>query len=271
MAHHHDHHAPSAEAAALGWDPADPHGTNHPHGHGADGHHGHFIASNRMLLGILAALLFCTALTVGLAQAEVWVQNTWGITLPKWVNVWGVMSIATIKAMLVCMYFMGLRHDKPVNTYTLLASLICVGLFLGFSMIDLANRGHIMPYKQGEIVVGGTGVGLASSPRDPRFDVHLSPKVNTAGGPLVELRREEAIIGTYLGDEEAYLKKLAEKSHHGGHADHGPSVSSAQRSVPRTGLSGALDTAAPADAHGDAHGADAHGEAAPAADHGDGH
>jgi caa(3)-type oxidase subunit IV len=175
----------NSNTTTLGWDPTDPHGIN-PHD---DAHHGHFVADYRMQVTILAILLAFTVLTVGFYNLEQWVEGSFGILLPKWVNIAGVMSIAVVKAVLVGAFFMQLKYDKVLNTFVILFCLFCVALFLGFAMIDLDDRGLVDPIKAGEIQAGGTGVGLNAAPADPRFAVDLAPKINTGGMSLVQYAR----------------------------------------------------------------------------------
>jgi len=169
----------------LGWDPEDPHGIN-PHD---DAHQGHFIADWRMQIGILVLLLFLTATTVGFYNLEQWVETSFGIILPKWINIVGAMSIAVVKALLVAAFFMQLKYDKALNTFVMLFCLFCVSLFLGFSMIDLGSRHLIDPVKAPQIIAGGTGVGLNSAPANANLTVKLGPKVNTGGLSIVHYAR----------------------------------------------------------------------------------
>lgn len=145
----HDHSHPSAAA----YNPDDPHG-EHAH------EHGHTIVDWKVLVGVLAVLLAFTALTVSAAQGEKWIASAFDVILPNWMNVAVAMSIATVKGILVMMFFMQLRYDNPVNSLVLLFSLFAVTLFLFFSMIDLGNRNSVVPYKSGEILQGGTQIGI---------------------------------------------------------------------------------------------------------------
>ena len=128
-------HTAAENKAQLGWDPDDPHGINPHH----DEHH-HFIADWRMQVTVLVVLLFFTFLTVAFFRVEAWVEVAFGIHLPGWINIAGAMTIATIKGVLVAAFFMQLKYDKVLNTFVLLFCLLCVGLFLGFAMIDLGSR-----------------------------------------------------------------------------------------------------------------------------------
>ena len=167
------------------FDPTDPHG----HGHG---HHGHHIISAGTLLTVLGLLLFFTFLTVAVSRGEVWVQDTFNVVLPQWVNVLFAMSIATIKALLVCAYFMGLRFDKALNSVIMLVCIVTVMTFLFFTAIDLGNRDSVSALRATVPVPGGTGYG-ANQTKDSSISTGVSPRPSTNGLPLVEFRRQERI------------------------------------------------------------------------------
>lgn len=266
---------PASNTNELSWNPEDPHGSNT---------HEHHVISWQMLLGVLIALLFCTLLTVGVYNLETWVEKAFGVHIPKWVNVFGAMSIATIKAALVCAYFMQLRYDKALNTFALLFCLLGVGLFLTFSMIDLGSRDAVDEFKAGEKVVGGTGTGLDTPARDDRFDLRLSPYISTGGQDIVDFRREQAIAnyfetedGAHYAHDPAYEGNPAKAfwhhyyATHGEHPhrhpgdtenyfaslgfDHDDSRSTANRSIPRHGHTpGLFDEVEPTDHAGAHHG-----------------
>jgi len=262
-------HAAHSQPAAneLGWNPEDPHGTN-THAHG------HVVVGWKLQLGVLAALLFFTALTVGFYNAEQWAETAFDIHLPNWVNIIGAMSIATIKATLVCMFFMQLRYDKALNTFILLFCLFAVGLFMFFSIIDLSTRGWVNDFKYGEVKDGGTGVALGAPPRSEFFDARVSPRVETAGEPLPKFRRleykaewlaehpgktDKDFWAYYYGhvahperqpeDTENYFAQL-------GFDHHADQWSDANRSVLRRGRTDALDLNPGGAAHGDDHAGD---------------
>lgn len=121
--------------------------------------HHHHVTSWQTLTLTLLGLLALTVLTVALSKGEQWVAATWAITIPQWVNVAIAMSIATVKAVMVCAIFMHLLSDKPLNAIILLFSLLAFALFLTFTAIDLkAGRGQVYAYEAGEVTPGGTGV-----------------------------------------------------------------------------------------------------------------
>ena len=49
------------------------------------------------------------------------------------------MGVATIKGSLVALYFMHLRWDRPYNAIIFVASLLFLGVFLGFALLDTAE------------------------------------------------------------------------------------------------------------------------------------
>lgn len=277
MSHEHT----TAADQPAGFNVEDPHG-EHAHDHG------HTIVHWRTLVIVLGILLAFTALTVSSAQAEKWIAVAFDIILPNWMNVAVAMSIATIKGVLVMMFFMQLKYDNPFNTIVMLFCFLAFSLFLGFTALDLSSRAWVDPWKMKQISAGGTG--MAGTP------LVWQARVNVATRRNVLLREEEARWRQQLGDQ-AYEAELTELSlimdragieayiaEHGldhyfkrlahydpraaGHAtSHGPASGSAgsspERSRPRHGLSGALS--ASGDSHAaPGHGGDAHAEPAAA-------
>ncbi|MCC6677028.1 MAG: cytochrome C oxidase subunit IV family protein [Phycisphaerales bacterium] len=217
----------------AGFDELDPHASGHGHSHG------HHIISGFTLRAILIILLLLTILTVGQAQLEQYISTAFELNLPRWVNIAVVMAIAVVKGCLVALFFMGLKYDNPMNSVILCFTLFGVGLFLGFSMSDLASRGMIYEFKKGEILKGGLG--------NISRTMNGEPDPVPANTGIVAHARQKKMeeIGP-----EAY-EKLAAQFAHGGHdATHQyPPGSTASRSRPRTGLTeGLFETANPASA-----------------------
>ena len=79
-----------------------------------------------LLFGIFAVLVLLTLLTVVAAQ----------VSLGAW-EVWVSLSIATLKAALVAIYFMHLRYDRPFNTVVFLSAIVFVALFLALTLMDV--------------------------------------------------------------------------------------------------------------------------------------
>ncbi len=96
--------------------------------------HAHSSSSSIYLI-ILGALLCLTAVTVGAAYVDFGPFNLIIAVL-----------IATVKATLVAMFFMHLRHDPPINAIIFVSSLIFLGIFLLFPLIDIQSRDRVVPY-----------------------------------------------------------------------------------------------------------------------------
>lgn len=148
---------------SKGFDWNDPHAFHHGHdGHDAQADHdhdGHHVTPWQILVGILLILLFLTFFTVLSAQVETWLIGL-GVHISHFWNVVIAMAIALVKATLVCMYFMHLKHDNPLNTMILLTTLFVFMLFILFTGIDLYERDAVNEFKAGNIQAGGTGVGV---------------------------------------------------------------------------------------------------------------
>jgi cytochrome c oxidase subunit 4 len=97
------------------------------HGHDDHEHHGvGHVMPLQLLLGVGAALLVFTAITV-------WVTY---VDLGRSGNLLIAMAIATVKAGLVCAYFMHLRWDRPFNALVFASSLLFVSLFISLALLD---------------------------------------------------------------------------------------------------------------------------------------
>jgi cytochrome c oxidase subunit 4 len=86
---------------------------------------------------ILGALLLLTGVTVGAAYVNFGSSS---------INLIIAVLIATLKATLVALFFMHLRHDPPLNAIIFVSSLIFLGLFLLFPLIDIGSRDKVVPY-----------------------------------------------------------------------------------------------------------------------------
>ena len=81
------------------------------------------------------------------------------------INVVIAITIATIKASLVALFFMHLLHEKPINALIFLISAFMLGLLLILCYIDYESRDHITPpnYK-GEVPAGRRAAPPAPAP-----------------------------------------------------------------------------------------------------------
>jgi len=127
----------------------------------AHGHkdHGHVIVSSATLRLVLLALLFFTLLTVGAAQFEGWISEVFNVAIPNWFNVAVCLTIASIKTILVVLFFMQLKFDNPLNSMIFIFTIVTVAFFLGFTMLDLGNRDTLDPIKARYVQEGGMGLG----------------------------------------------------------------------------------------------------------------
>jgi cytochrome c oxidase subunit 4 len=85
---------------------------------------------------VLLGLLALTALTV--TAANVHFRN-------ELFNVGAALGIATVKASLVALFFMHLRHDKPVNALVFLTGLAFLAVLLTLTLVDVDSRLPVQP------------------------------------------------------------------------------------------------------------------------------
>ena len=114
------------------------HGAGDDHGHGAHGAgHDHGLAHTTpvsLLFAILGALLVLTVATVAVTAIDLGAQG----------NLIVAMIIATIKAALVCTFFMHLLWDKKFNLVLFLCSVLFVILFLSMTTTDRGETQHLI-------------------------------------------------------------------------------------------------------------------------------
>jgi cytochrome c oxidase subunit 4 len=128
--------APKSSAPKAGNGHATPaHDHGHGHGHGAD--HDHGLAHTTpvsLLFGILGALLVLTIATVAVTSIDLGAQG----------NLIVAMIIATVKAALVCTFFMHLLWDKKFNLVLFLTSVLFLILFLSMTTTDRGETQHLI-------------------------------------------------------------------------------------------------------------------------------
>jgi cytochrome c oxidase subunit 4 len=101
------------------------------HDHGPGEVHAH-IGSYKGYGAIFAALIFFTLLTVGVSY----------IHLGK-ANLLVAVVIASIKATLVCTFFMHLKDDTKFHTLILIAAITFIGVFFALTLNDVSFREHL--------------------------------------------------------------------------------------------------------------------------------
>lgn len=107
------------------------HDNTHEHG---GGDHGHHVVPMKVYIGVFATLLFLTVVTVAVAQVDLGPAN-----------MLVAMLVATVKASLVCMFFMQLKYDEKLNAIIFVFGLIFVALFFLFTTLDVFSRGFLDP------------------------------------------------------------------------------------------------------------------------------
>ena len=83
------------------------------------------VADLRVLLAVFGALVVLTAITVGVSYFD------FGA-----LNLLVAVSVATVKAALVALYFMHLRYDSLFNAIIFTIGVAFLGLFLIITMMD---------------------------------------------------------------------------------------------------------------------------------------
>jgi len=111
--------------------------------HSQESHIGHVLPLS-LLVKVFGALVFLTIVTVITGQMELW-----GIDLAL------AMVIATMKASLVCLFFMHLKYDRPFHGLILVFSVLIVGIFLAFTTLDLSEyQGDIKEKLEDQLYYG---------------------------------------------------------------------------------------------------------------------
>jgi len=94
--------------------------------------HSVHITPLRVYLGIGAALLVLTAITIAVSQVHL---GPWNIVV--------ALAIAAVKATLVAFFFMHLFYDNKFYFLVLTIGILFLAIFIGFTMIDTMRRGDL--------------------------------------------------------------------------------------------------------------------------------
>jgi cytochrome c oxidase subunit 4 len=86
------------------------------------------VASVKLLVIVWIGLIFGTWLTVSASNLDLGA-----------LNIWVGLAIATAKALLVGLYYMHLRWDKPFNSFVFMSAFVLLFLFIGFALMDTAH------------------------------------------------------------------------------------------------------------------------------------
>ena len=113
----------------------------------------HHILSNAMAFKIWGILIALTLITVGVAQIDLGPAN-FAVA----------MLVASIKASLVCLFFMGLKYDHKENTVIFSTAFIFMSIFMILTFGDLLTRGDV--YVKGSIIPEGAVATITKSKFD---------------------------------------------------------------------------------------------------------
>ncbi|MBU6154398.1 MAG: c-type cytochrome [Bdellovibrionales bacterium] len=104
----------------------------------------HHILSNSMAAKIFGTLLVLTVVTVWVAQFDLGALN---FTV--------AMLVASVKAALVCLFFMGLKYDHKENTVIFSTSFLFLVIFMILTFSDLLTRGDVYVKDMKKIIPDG--------------------------------------------------------------------------------------------------------------------
>jgi cytochrome c oxidase subunit 4 len=102
--------------------------------------HKEHILPLKVYLGVAAALLVLTAITVGVSYIDLGP-----------LNVLVAIGVATIKVSLVALFFMHLLYDKKINLFAFLIGVAFVAVFIILTMFDTMRRADIYEIQGGPI------------------------------------------------------------------------------------------------------------------------
>ena len=97
-------------------------------------HEGPHVSPLSTYLGVYFALLILTVATVGVSY----------LGLPSTISIVVAMAVASVKATLVCAWFMHLLHDSKLNILLFFSAFWFMGIFFVFTVSDLSYRDRVM-------------------------------------------------------------------------------------------------------------------------------
>jgi cytochrome c oxidase subunit 4 len=90
--------------------------------------HRHIVGYGRLAV-VLALLLTLTGVTVAVSYIDL-----------GFLNVPVALTIATLKAALVLLFFMHLRYEGPIIRYSFITTVMFLAIMIGFTFWDVAFR-----------------------------------------------------------------------------------------------------------------------------------
>ena len=93
------------------------------------------VVPTKVLVAVWAALLVLTWLTVSVTQVDL-----------DRLNIVLALGIAVAKSVLVALYFMHLRYDRPFHAVIFIVALLFVFLFISLALLDTTHyQGDLVP------------------------------------------------------------------------------------------------------------------------------
>lgn len=89
----------------------------------------HHIVSYATQIKVWLALLVLTAVTISVSRIELGA-----------LHVWAALLIASVKSALVIAFFMHMKYENRAFKYCLLAALLTLAIFIGFTFFDVLYR-----------------------------------------------------------------------------------------------------------------------------------
>jgi caa(3)-type oxidase subunit IV len=126
--------------------------SNHSHDENQPAPRHHHILPVKMALAIYGVLLFLTALTIIISRVDLGMLN-FSVA----------MLVATVKALLVILFFMGLLYDVPENSFIFSTAFIFLAIFITLTASDVFFRGNVY-VKPGDLTAGASTKSKLKSP-----------------------------------------------------------------------------------------------------------
>ena len=143
----------------------------HAHGKDDGAVHAH-ISSVPFYIAIFTALTFLTVVTVGVSYVH----------LGK-ANLIVAVVIASIKAALVLLFFMHLRHDTRFHGLIVIATLGFIGVFFAYTMNDTERRTEVDDASTTKFWVGSNDPAPGGLRAKPVPTVHAPPGASGGHAP----------------------------------------------------------------------------------------
>lgn len=113
----------------------------------------HHVDSLGLYLGVFAMLIVLTVVTVGASYLDFGRANTVI-----------AVTIATIKALFVAIFFMHLRHDRRFNALVFVSGLFFLSFLFLFTLADTSTRNDVDDYHGRSVALPDTATAAPMAP-----------------------------------------------------------------------------------------------------------